>query len=428
MERRKSFYGKAIMVAKLINESIAFAFSQLKGDKFRTLLSLLGVSIGIFCIVAIFTAIDALDKNVREGLDTISGDVIQISKWPMGPEEGDSEYKWWDYRKRPSSTYNEYKFLKENSKLADAITFTIFVNTTAKKGRNSVGGTTLGCVSSEFEKIVKISLEEGRFFSQEEDKHGVPVAVVGYEVAQKLFPNGESPIGQTIKVSNFTVTVIGVFEKCGESIVQIFRSDEAVVIPLGFGKYIVNPLFADNQIMAKPKPEVSQDEFITEIKLLTRGARRLKPTDKDNFSIGTMSFVYNMVQATFSVLSMIGWVIAGFSLLIGGFGIANIMFVSVKERTNMIGIQKALGAKKYVILIQFLVESAFLALAGGFIGVLLVAILVSIVNMSGEVKASLTIINILSGFGIACIIGIIAGVVPAWSASNLNPVEAINSK
>ena len=230
------------------------------------------------------------------------------------------------------------------------------------------------------------------------------------------------------KVSNFTVTVIGVFEKLGESIVQVFRSDEAVVIPLGFGKYIVNPLFADNQIMALPKANVNQDEFINEIKLLTRGARRLKPTDKDNFSIGTMSFVFNMVQSTFGVLTMIGWVIAGFSLLIGGFGIANIMFVSVKERTNMIGIQKALGAKKYVILIQFLVESAFLALAGGFIGIALVAIIVALVNLSGQVEVSITIANILSGFGIACIIGIIAGVVPAWSASNLNPVEAINSK
>ena len=180
--------------------------------------------------------------------------------------------------------------------------------------------------------------------------------------------------------------------------------------------------------MALPKANVNQDEFINEIKLLTRGARRLKPTDKDNFSIGTMSFVFNMVQSTFGVLTMIGWVIAGFSLLIGGFGIANIMFVSVKERTNMIGIQKALGAKKYVSLIQFLVESAFLALEGGFIGIALVAIIVALVNLSGQVEVSITIANILSGFGIACIIGIIAGVVPAWSASNLNPVEAINSK
>ena len=427
MNGRKGLYGRAIMVAKLVNESIVFAFSQLKSDKFRTLLSLLGVSIGIFCIVAIFTAIDALDKNVREGLDTVSGDMIQISKWPMGPEEGDNEYKWWDYLKRPSSTYNEFKFIKENSKLSDAISFSIIVNATAKKGRNSVGGT-LACVSNEFERIVKINLDEGRFFTQEEDKMGAPVAVLGYEVAQKLFPQGDSPIGQTIKVSNFTVTVIGVFEKLGESIVQVFRSDEAVVIPLGFGKYIVNPLFADNQIMALPKANVNQDEFINEIKLLTRGARRLKPTDKDNFSIGTMSFVFNMVQSTFGVLTMIGWVIAGFSLLIGGFGIANIMFGSVKERTNMIGIQKALGAKKYVILIQFLVESAFLALAGGFIGIALVAIIVALVNLSGQVEVSITIANILSGFGIACIIGIIAGVVPAWSASNLNPVEAINSK
>ena len=180
--------------------------------------------------------------------------------------------------------------------------------------------------------------------------------------------------------------------------------------------------------MAKPKADVKQDEFINEIRLLTRGSRRLKPTDKDNFSIGTMSFVFDMIQATFGVLTTIGWIIAGFSLLIGGFGIANIMFVSVKERTNMIGVQKALGAKKYVILTQFLVESAFLAIAGGAIGISLVAIIILLVNLSGAITITLSLYNIFSGFFIASIIGLLSGMIPAWTASNLNPVEAINSK
>lgn len=428
MKNKNGIYSKSVIFIKMISESISFAFSQLRGDKFRTLLSLLGVSIGIFCIVSIFCAIDSLDKNVKEGLNTVSGDMIQISKWPMGPEDDGSEYKWWEYLKRPSSTYNEYKFLIENSKLSEAISFAIFVNTTAKKGRNSVSGTSLACVTPEFDKIVKINLDEGRFFNQEEDRMGTPVAVIGYEVAQKLFPGWDNIVGETIKISNYTVNIIGVFEKRGESIVNVFDTDQAIVIPLGFGKYIVNPLFADNQIMAIPKVDVLQDEFISEIKVLTRNARRLKPTDKDNFSIGTMSFVFNMVQSTFAILSTIGWIIAGFSLLIGGFGIANIMFVSVKERTNMIGVQKALGAKKYVILTQFLVESAFLALAGGFIGVLLVALIVLAVNASSDVVVSLSLVNVLSGFGIASVIGVIAGVLPAWSAANLNPVEAISAR
>ena len=185
MGNKVSIYKRTIIVAKLISESIAFAVSQLKGDKFRTLLSLLGVSIGIFCIVAIFTAIDALDKNVREGLDTISGDLIQISKFP---QQSEGEYKWWEYMSRPSSTFQEYKFIKENSKLAEAVSFSIFVHTTAKRGSNSVQVKSLVSVSTDFAKIVKIDFDSGRFFSSDEARLGVRVSVIGYEVAPKLFP------------------------------------------------------------------------------------------------------------------------------------------------------------------------------------------------------------------------------------------------
>ncbi len=425
----KKLYKESIIIAKLLKESISFAFSQLKGDKFRTFLSLFGVSIGIFSIVAIFSAIDALQDNVRQGFDSFSSETIQISKWGIGDDDagGFGEYSWWEYIKRPNTSYEDYRFLKNNSRMAGAISLTIFLNSSVKHGRNSVSGAMLGCVTYDFDKITKIDLENGRYFSQEESKNGTPVAIIGYEIAEELF-KGEDAVGKRIKIGNHSAEVIGVFEKRGESMADMFRTDESVLIPLNFGRYMVNPKMVDNSIFATPKEGVSRQDFIDEIKTLMRAQRRLKPGEKDNFSIIQMTFLLDMVQSVFSMLNKVGWVIAGFSLLIGGFGIANIMFVSVKERTNIIGIQKALGAKKYVIMTQFLVEAAFLAVAGGIIGIIMVAGIILIIPATGQFTMQLSFANIVNGIAIASAIGTISGLMPAWVGANLNPVDAINSK
>lgn len=430
----RKLYKESIIIVKLLRESISFAFSQLKGDKFRTFLSLFGVSIGIFSIVAIFSAIDALQENVKKGFDSFSSETIQVSKWPMGAEDengevdmGGSEYKWWEYMKRPNNSYEDYKFLKNNSKTAEAVSLAIFINSPLKYGRNSVSGAGVGCVTYDFDKITKINLETGRYFSHEEDKNGTAVAIIGYEIAQELF-KGADALGKKIKIGAHTVEVIGVFQKQGESMVNLFQTDETVLIPLNFGRYMVNPRNVDNSIFATPKAGVSQQDFVDEIKNLMRAQRRLKPGEKDNFSIIRMTFIFDMVQSVFSMLNTVGWVIAGFSLLIGGFGIANIMFVSVKERTNIIGIQKALGAKKYVIMSQFLVEAAFLAVAGGVIGIIMVACIIAVLPATGQFTLNLSLANILNGVLIASAIGVISGLVPAWVGASLNPVDAINSK
>lgn len=428
----RKLYKESVIIAKLLRESITFAFSQLKGDKFRTFLSLFGVSIGIFSIVAIFSAIDALKDNVKKGFDSFSGEAIQISKWPMGNDEEEGtgtggEYKWWEYMKRPNNSYEDFKFLKTNSKTADAVALAIFINATLKYERNSVAGATIAPVTYDFDKIAKLNLESGRYFSTEEDKGGSPVAIIGYEISNELFKGGEA-IGKRIKIGSHTAEVIGVLEKQGESMVNMFNNDESVLIPLNFGRYMVNPRSVDNTIFAIPKQGVSQEDFVDETKNLMRAQRRLKPGEKNNFSVVQMTMVLEMVQSVFATLNQVGWLIAGFSLLIGGFGIANIMFVSVKERTNIIGIQKALGAKKYVIMSQFLVEAAFLAVAGGIIGILMVAGIVSLIPATGQFTLQLSLANVLNGVGIASLIGVISGLVPAWVGATLNPVDAINSK
>ena len=423
----------SVVFVRSIRESVAFALQQLQGDKFRTFLSLLGVSIGIFSIVAIFTAIDALQENVRKGFDTISGDVVQVSKWPMmgEDEQGNSditeEFKWWEYMRRPNTTYEDYKFLKANSQLGQEISFSIYTNYTASYGRKSVNRASVECITYNYNKITKFKVEHGRYFTPDEEQRGAAVAVIGAEMAASLFED-EYPVGKKIKIGPTIATVIGVIEKQGESMVSMGNIDHAIYIPLNFGRYMVNPRWADNTIYALPKEGVAQQDLVDELRILLRGHRRLAPQQKNNFSINTMGFIMDAVGQVFSMINIVGWVIAGFSLLIGGFGIANIMFVSVKERTNIIGIQKALGAKKYVIMVQFLTEAALLAIAGGIIGILMVLLGVLVVPQSESFTLTLSAGNILWGLLISSVIGLLAGLIPAWVAASLNPVDAINSK
>ena len=429
----KKLYSESVIFVKLIRESVAFAFSQLQGDKFRTFLSLFGVSIGIFSIVAIFTAIDALQENVRRGFDTIGSDIVQINKWPMmgEDEEGNADmtqvFKWWEYSKRPNTSYEDYKFLKANSQMGQDFSFSIFNSSTVRYGRKSINRVSIGSVTHSFNQITKFEVEQGRYFTPDEDLRGTAVAVIGHEIAASLFET-ENPIGKKINLGPATATVIGVIEKQGESMVSIGDFDNSIFVPLNFGRYMVNPRWADNSIYTRPREGISQENLVDELRMLMRAHRRLAPGQKNNFSVSTMSFIMDSVQQVFSMINVVGWVIAGFSLLIGGFGIANIMFVSVKERTNIIGIQKALGAKKYVIMAQFLVEAAVLAVAGGIIGILLVLVGVLAIPESESFTLTLSAANIFSGVLIATVIGLLAGLIPAWVGASLNPVDAINSK
>ena len=430
MER---LYREIVIFVKLLRESVSFALSQLWGDRFRTFLSLFGVSIGIFSIVSVFTAIDALQENVRKGFESMSSDVVMVSQWPMmgEDEEGNADmtvqYKWWEYMRRPGTSYEDFKFLKANSKLGEDFSFTIMASYTVRYGRKSVNRATIECITHNYNRITRFQMQAGRYFTPDEDARGTAVAVIGAEIAASLFEE-EDPVGKKLKVGPTIATVVGVIEKQGESMVSIGNIDHTIYVPLNFGRYMVNPRWADNSIYVRPAEGVAQDDLVDELRMLMRGHRRLAPGQKNNFSINTMTFITQSLGQVFSLINMVGWVIAGFSLLIGGFGIANIMFVSVKERTNIIGIQKALGAKKYVIMVQFLTEAALLAIAGGLIGILLVFLGVLVVPQSESFTLTLSAGNILWGLLISTVIGLLAGLIPAWVAASLNPVDAINSK
>ncbi|HCV15309.1 MAG TPA: ABC transporter [Rikenellaceae bacterium] len=421
-----SYYRRIQMIFKLMMESIKFAFGSLKGDKFRTFLSLFGVTIGIFSIVTVFTAIDALQSNVERGLNSFGTTTVYVQEFPFAPEEGE-EYKWWEFRTRPTPKYEEYLFLKSNSKTLESVAFVTFTNLSVKYRRNTFTGGFVTAPTFEWDKVANVEIDNGRYFSMSETQSSVPVAIIGYEVAETLF-KGEDPINKIIKLGNSNTRVIGVMRKAGESIVNIFDTDNSVLVPYSYAGTLFNVKRSSAMICLKPQDNVSRDEFIQEMRQLMRAVRRLKPKQKDNFALNEMTFLLNSTKEIFGGINLAGWIIGGFSILIGGFGIANIMFVSVKERTNLIGIQKALGAKKYTILTQFLAEAAVLALAGGAVGILFVSLLVLAVGSNESFPMQLSAYNIIRGLMISSVIGIVSGFLPAYTAANLNPVDAINSK
>ncbi|MGW8315577.1 MAG: ABC transporter permease [Bacteroidales bacterium] len=408
-------------------ESLMMAIQSVLVNRLRAMLSLLGITIGIFAIIAVFTIVDSLETNIRESFNTLGSDIIYVNKWPWASEDGE-EFAWWKYMNRPLPSLSEYEYIREHSKGAEAVSFVSGVNRMVEYGNNNVEGAIVAGVSQGFQEIRSFELERGRFFSPLESNAGRNVAVIGHDLARELF-QGANPIGKSIKTMGSKVTVIGVVEKEGTGMIDVMVLDEVALMPLSFYKGFVDIRSdrAGPEIWVKTKPNYSIQELNYELTHLLRSYRRLKPSEEDNFSLNQTSMITRQLDRFFSVLKIAGFFIGVFSIIVGGFGIANIMFVSVKERTNIIGIQKALGAKRAFILAQFLFESVMLSVAGGIVGLLIVFLGATIISLSSDFSVYLTFNNIRVGIGISSLIGLISGIFPAWQGARMDPVVAINS-
>lgn len=414
------------MVFRLVWESFRFAMQALKSNLTRTVLSLLGVTVGIFAIIAVFTLVDSLENNIKNSLSFLGNNIIRVDRFPFS--SGPGEYPWWKYFRRPPGTYDEYQFLAE--RLQNAVSVTIFAEAraTAKQGSNAYENATLQGVAYNHRNVYEVSISEGRYFTELEINAARNVAIIGVKIARSMFPGQSSALGKEFKVKGLKFTVVGVFEEEGEGMFNAPSKDEGIFLPFGaFSKlYNVGRYGLEPTIAAKGMDD-DTDLIALENEMagLLRAKRGLKPTEEDNFALNKSEFVQNAVGAIFSVISIAGWVIGGFSILIGGFGIANIMFVSVKERTNIIGIQKSLGAKNYFILMQFLFEAMFLSLIGGLAG-LAIVFAATFVDL-GSLELILSAKNIILGLGLSSLIGVAAGIIPASLAASLDPVEAIRT-
>ncbi|MCU0397879.1 MAG: ABC transporter permease [Cyclobacteriaceae bacterium] len=418
-------------VIRQVFESFRFAWSALRSNLLRTILSLLGVTVGIFAIIAVLTFVDSLEKNIKDSLNFIGTGILYLDKWPWLPE-GEGEYKWWEYFRRPNASYNEFKFLKENLQHVSHIAiFSDRGNSVVKRENNSIGQVELVGGSEGYDQIFEIPVQQGRYLTFDELSAGRDVAVIGYEVAKALFPNNEDPIGQFIKVKNMKYMVVGVIKQEGQSFMGFSSKDYNVIIPYNsFRKLYQTGTGRWNEIGSVIGVKgFDQDfglvELENELRGILRTKRGLKPMDKDSFAINRPEAMLNAISGLFDVVGVAGWIIGGFSMLVGGFGIANIMFVSVKERTPIIGLQKSVGAKNYFILFQFLFEAIFLCLIGGAAGLFLVY-LITLVPL-GSLVVTLSMKNIVLGIGVSSAIGVVSGIVPAAVAARLDPVIAIRA-
>jgi putative ABC transport system permease protein len=411
------------MWLKMFKESFLFAYNSVSVNKFRTFLSLFGITIGIVSIISVFTVFDWMESGIRTSIASLGNNTIYVAKWPWTP---DPDIKWWDIMRWPAPSTDDYEAILKKSPSAQAVCFTVFSGEPIKYRSNSVSDSYITAATYDFKQVRSFELEKGRYFTESESASGKPVAIIGIEIAEKLFDKA-NPIGKDITISGYKAKVIGVFKKEGKGGLSDSGMDETLLVPVNFSRQFINfrNPFIESNVMIRGKESASVEQLTDEITMILRSARRLSPGEVSNFSINQASQITQTLEPVFKGINIAGWIIGGFSILVGGFGIANIMFVSVRERTSIIGIQMALGAKRRYILLQFLIESMLLSVTGGILGLIIVFLGTMLVNYFYDLNMFLTAGNIILAIAISGAIGIVAGFAPASAAAKMNPVEAI---
>jgi putative ABC transport system permease protein len=413
---------------RLTQEGAAQAWQQLNANRLRSFLSLLGVTIGIFCIIGVKSAVNSLEANIRNSMNKLGNDVVYVEKFSWSEDPGQNYWKW---MRRPNITYTEFEAVKERSKLSDKVGYWQFLGgKTVKWQSSSVENSYFLGLTEDCGDLFHLEFEEGgRFFSSVEYHSGTDVCVMGSEIAVGLFGENINPLDREINVGGRKLRIIGVLKKSGKDLLKPFNFDQCVLVSYNLARrgFSVRKAgqFSRTSMSIQSLPGVSLEDLKDELTSIMRSERRLKPREESNFALNTLSILSSLFDGVFGVMNIAGVFIGGFALLVGMFSVANIMFVSVRERTNLIGIKMALGAKRWFILLEVLIEAVVLCLAGGLFGLLLIWLTTLGVSKAIDFELTLSASNIFVGLITSIIVGVLAGLIPARQASKMDPVEAI---
>lgn len=407
------------------------ALGELKNNKLRSALSLLGVTFGIFCVISVLATVDSLEQKVQNDLKGLGTNSVWVDKWEYGGGNG-GQFPWWKFINRPVPKYQEVEMIKQRSALAEYVAQFLSANANLSYDKYDLSGVSVYGITEDYNKIQTINvLEGGRYFSDADFKRGTPVAVIGYKVAEDLIGNATRGAGKEISVNGKHVVVVGVIEKQGQSFVGGFDYDNCLMLTYKCysSMFYINPLGinGNNLIMVKGKDNVPSTALVQDLRGVMRQIRRLSPTQEDNFALNDINMFSEQASSLFGVVNLAGWVIAGLSLIVGGFGVANIMFVTVRERTSQIGLKKAIGAKKNTILFEFLLESAFLCIIGGLVGLFFVQMLALVLSAILPFPIFIAGKILLVALIICISLGVLSGIIPAFIAARMNPVKAIRT-
>jgi len=416
-----------MLFLKVFTESIRQAWSQLAGNKLRTFLSLLGISIGIFCIIGVLSAVDSLEKSVSGSLAKLGDDVVYVDKWPWRDASND----WWELMKRPFPDHDDYEALKERMPSASLVAYWTVPGTKALKyKKETVEGGFLVVGTFELGQLFGLEMEKGRYWTNTEYIGGADKLLLGANISEELFGALE-PVGKTIKMGGRKYEVIGVLESSDGDLINPLDFDDAILVTYNNAGRFVNLKNRDSfggNVGVKAREGVPVPQLEDDIRGVMRSARRLRPREEDNFAMNKLSMIADALGGIFSALNTVGWLIGGFSIVVGMISVANIMFVSVKERTSLIGVKKALGARRFVILLEFLTEAVILCIVGGLMGLVMVVGITSLINLSFEnFTISLSVRNAIFGVTLSAIIGVLSGIIPALQAAKMDAVEAMRN-
>lgn len=407
----------------ILASSLRLTLQELKNNKLRTSLSLTGIAFGIFCIIGVLATVNSLERNIQDEIANLGSNTIYIDKWDYS---GGPDIPFWKMRSRPIMKFEEAQMIKDRSDLTESLAFFMSTSGNISYRNDMLEGVGIYGVNPSQIDIQPMDFAAGRYFSATEFNNASPVAIIGYSNAEKLYGTAERALGKMVEVKGRKISIVGIIAKAGKDGIG-FNFDDCLMLPYKFCKQLYEETSTNPVIIVKGKKDIPTDALSDELRGIMRQIRRLSPKQEDNFSLNSVEAFSKAVSGFFVILNIVGSIIGGISLVVGMFGIANIMFVTVKERTPVIGLKKAIGAKSSTVLFEFLAEAALLCLMGGTVGIIFVRILTMI--LSGPLNFPVYISLPLLGMTVilCLIVGILAGIIPARRAARMDPVVAIRS-